>query len=76
MARSLQAAEKDKGNGAGPGDHAHREDQRAGPVVGLELGADDYVTKPFTPASWCCGEDILRRMMTTQETEDLLKSRT
>lgn len=30
-------------------------------VVGLELGADDYVTKPFSPANWspgcgrCCG---------------------
>ena len=23
-------------------------------VVGFELGADDYVTKPFSPASWCC----------------------
>ena len=21
-------------------------------IVGLELGADDYVTKPFSPASW------------------------
>ena len=24
-------------------------------VVGLELGADDYVTKPFSPARWRCG---------------------
>ena len=24
-------------------------------VVGLELGADDYVTKPFSPASWWPG---------------------
>lgn len=23
-------------------------------IVGLELGADDYVAKPFSPASWCC----------------------
>ena len=24
-------------------------------VVGFELGADDYVTKPFSPASWWPG---------------------
>ena len=24
-------------------------------VLGLETGADDYVTKPFAPASWPCG---------------------
>ena len=24
-------------------------------IRGLELGADDYVTKPFSPGSWCCG---------------------
>jgi CheY-like chemotaxis protein len=23
-------------------------------LVGLELGADDYMTKPFSPRSWCC----------------------
>ncbi len=23
-------------------------------IAGLEVGADDYVTKPFSPASWCC----------------------
>ena len=23
-------------------------------VVGFELGADDYITKPFTAARWCC----------------------
>ncbi len=38
-------------------------------VIGLELGADDYITKPFRPASWwpacapCCAEaaGVLRR---------------
>ncbi len=35
-------------------------------VVGLELGADDYITKPFSPASWwraskrCCAGAPLR----------------
>ena len=24
-------------------------------IAGLELGADDYVSKPFSPASWSCG---------------------
>jgi two-component system, OmpR family, phosphate regulon response regulator PhoB len=24
-------------------------------IEGLSLGADDYVSKPFSPASWCCG---------------------
>ena len=25
-------------------------------VRGLELGADDYITKPFSPAKWSAGE--------------------
>ena len=35
-------------------------------VVGLELGADDYITKPFAPGRWwpgsrpCCGGASLR----------------
>lgn len=24
-------------------------------ILGLQLGADDYLTKPFSPGSWCCG---------------------
>jgi two-component system phosphate regulon response regulator PhoB len=40
-------------------------------VVGLELGADDYVTKPFSPRELVLRcKNILRRMRTTQETED------
>jgi len=31
-------------------------------ITGLQLGADDYVTKPFSPGSWCCGpQSVLRR---------------
>jgi len=43
-------------------------------VVGLELGADDYVTKPFSPRELVLRvKNILRRMRTTQETEDRLE---
>lgn len=24
-------------------------------ILGLQLGADDYLSKPFSPGSWCCG---------------------
>ena len=36
-------------------------------IVGLEIGADDYVTKPFSPANWwpgcgrCCAAPRRRR---------------
>ena len=40
-------------------------------IVGLELGADDYVTKPFSPGSWspgcarcCAGPPVARRART------------
>lgn len=40
-------------------------------VVGLELGADDYITKPFSPREMVLRvKNILRRMRATQETED------
>ena len=34
---------------AGTGDHAHCARRRGGPRLGLELGADDYLAKPFSP---------------------------
>ena len=36
-------------------------------IVGLSVGADDYVTKPFSPANWspgsgpCCADRALSR---------------
>src|SRR5882762_1221227 len=38
-------------------------------VLGLEMGADDYVTKPFSPANWppafapCCGGQQARHRL-------------
>jgi DNA-binding response OmpR family regulator len=43
-------------------------------VVGLELGADDYVTKPFSPRELVLRvKNILRRMRAPQETEDRIE---
>jgi DNA-binding response OmpR family regulator len=43
-------------------------------VVGLELGADDYVTKPFSPRELVLRvKNILRRMRTVHETEDRIE---
>ena len=40
-------------------------------VVGLELGADDYITKPFSPREMVLRvKNILRRMRVVHETED------
>jgi two-component system, OmpR family, catabolic regulation response regulator CreB len=44
-------------------------------IVGLELGADDYVTKPFSPREVCLRvKTILRRARNGAATEDALPS--
>jgi two-component system, OmpR family, response regulator ResD len=43
-------------------------------VIGLRLGADDYVVKPFSPAELVARVDaVLRRMDTSPEAEDPLQ---
>ncbi len=43
-------------------------------IVGLELGADDYVTKPFSPRELVLRiRSILRRSHTNQETTDIIR---
>ena len=40
----------------GPGDHVDREGRGTDRILGLELGADDYLAKPFNP------KELLARM--------------
>ncbi|MCF2435612.1 hypothetical protein LV779_18030 [Streptomyces thinghirensis] len=44
-----------RGQGARAGHHADRPRRQDDRILGLEVGADDYVTKPFSRGSWCCG---------------------
>ncbi len=47
--RGLQAASsRAPQTAADPGHHGHREGEEVDRVVGFELGADDYVVKPFS----------------------------
>ena len=41
--------------------HAHRRDDELDKVLGLELGADDYITKPFSIREFRSRAGALRR---------------
>ncbi|HQP91197.1 MAG TPA: response regulator transcription factor [Candidatus Omnitrophota bacterium] len=48
--------------------------QEADKVIGLELGTDDYVTKPFSPREALARiKAVLRRSANTQDPKDILK---
>src|SRR6478609_5019340 len=43
--------------------------QEAEKVLGLELGADDYVTKPFSPLELCARIKAVLRRTTSEDTK-------
>ena len=45
----LEVCRRLRAPGAGPGGHADRQGEEDDRIAGLELGADDYVAKPFSP---------------------------
>ncbi|MHB0868540.1 MAG: response regulator [Chloroflexota bacterium] len=50
-------------------------DEEADKLIGLELGADDYVTKPFSPREVVARvRAVLRRVASAQPTPELLKA--
>src|SRR5699024_12478035 len=49
-------------------------DQEENKVLGLEIGADDYLTKPFSPREWVARiKALLMRTNTTKTTLDIME---
>jgi DNA-binding response OmpR family regulator len=56
-----------------PGDHVTARGEEADRIVGLELGADDYVTKPFSPRELVARvRSVLRRSSSAGSAVDAL----